>query len=103
MEVEYVACYLATKEAIWLNSFLQDLKLTPRVYNPKELMSDNNAAIQFAKDLKFHTKTKHIKRLHHFVRDAIKEKEVVIQYISTSTMLADPSLNIFLERLSKLM
>jgi len=53
-------------------------------------MCDNTAAIQFAKDPKFHRKTKHIKRRYHFVRDAIKEKEVVIKYISTSKMLADP-------------
>ena len=53
-------------------------------------MCDNTAAIQFAKDPKFHRKTKHIKRRYDFVRDTIKEKEVTIKYISTSKMLADP-------------
>jgi len=90
MEAEYVACCLATQEAIWLRSFLQDLRLTPKVDDPVELMCDNTAAIQFAKDPKFHRKTKHIKRRYHFVRDAIKEKEVALKYISTSKMLADP-------------
>jgi len=32
MEAEYIACCLATQEAIWLRSFLQCLRLTPRVY-----------------------------------------------------------------------
>ena len=67
MEAEYVACCLATQEAIWLRSFLQDLRLTPKVDDPVELMCDNTVAIQFAKDPKFHRKTKHIKRRYHFV------------------------------------
>jgi len=45
MEAEYVTCYLATQEAIWLRSFLQDLRLTPRVDDPAELMCDNNFAL----------------------------------------------------------
>ena len=34
MEAKYVACSLATQEAIWLRSFLQVLNLTPRVDDP---------------------------------------------------------------------
>jgi len=67
MEVEYAACCLATQEAIWLRSFLQDLDLTPRVDGPVEILCDNNATIQFAKDPKFHRKTRHIKRHYHFI------------------------------------
>jgi len=70
--------------------FLLDLRLTPKVDDPVELMCDNTVAIQFAKDPKFHRKTKRIKRRYHFVRDAIKEKEVALKYITTSKMLADP-------------
>jgi len=75
MEAECVACSIATQEVIWLRSFLQDLNLTPKVDDPIELLCDSTAAIQFAKDPKFHRKTKHIKRRYHFVRDAIKTKE----------------------------
>ena len=53
-------------------------------------MCDNTAAIQFTRDPKFHRKTKHIKRCYHFVRNAIKDKEVVIKSISTSKMITDP-------------
>jgi len=70
MEAEYVACSVATQEAIWLRSFPQDLNLTPKVDDPVELLFENTAAIQFAKDPKFHWKTKHIKRRYHFVRNA---------------------------------
>ena len=69
--------------------FLQHLNLTPKVDDPIELLCDNIAAIQFTKNPKFHRKTKHIKRRYHFVRDAIKTKEIVIKYISTNKMIAN--------------
>ena len=83
METEYFVCSIATQEAIWLRSFLQVLNLTPKVDDPIELLYDNTIAIQFAKDPKFHRKTKHIKRRYHFVRDAINTKEIAIKYISS--------------------
>ncbi|XP_074271684.1 secreted RxLR effector protein 161-like [Silene latifolia] len=90
MEAEYVVVSLVVQEAMWLRCFLRDLKLTPKVDEPVEMFCDNTAAIQFAQDPKFHKKTKHIKRRYHFVRDAIKNKEIAIKYISTNKMIADP-------------
>lgn len=89
VEAEYVACYFAAQEAIWLRSFLYDLNLTPRVDDHVEVMCNNTVVIPFTKDMKFHWKTKHIKRRYHFVRDTIKMKEVAIKYTSTSKMIAD--------------
>ena len=89
LEAEYVACSVATYEAIWLRSFLQDLNLTPKVDDPVELLCDNIAAIQFTKDMKFHWKSKHIKRRYHFVQDAIMTMEIVIKYILTNKMIVD--------------
>ena len=90
MEVEYVAYSVATQEAIWLRSFIQDLNFTPRVDDPIEILCDNGATIQFVKDLKFHRKTKHIKRYYHFMQSAIKTKEIATNYISANNMIADP-------------
>ena len=53
------------------------------------MMCDNSTAILFAKDPKFHRKTKHTMRHYHFVQNAIKEKAAAIKYISTSKMIAD--------------
>jgi len=90
MEAEYIACCLAAQEAIWLRHFLQDLNLTLRVDDPVEIWCDNTAAIQYAKDPKFHREAKHIKRHYHFVRDAIKLKEVIVKFVSINKMIADP-------------
>ena len=45
MKAQYVACYLATQEAIWLKSFLRDFNLTPRVDDHVELMCGNTDTI----------------------------------------------------------
>ena len=54
------------------------------------MLCGNTTAIQFAKDPKFHQKTQHIKKRYHFVRDAIKRKEVAFKYIPTNKMIVDP-------------
>jgi len=90
VEVECIAYSIATQEAIWLRSFLLDLNLTPKVNDPIELLCDNTATIQFAKDLKFHRKTKHIKRCYHIVWDALQTNEIAIKYITTNKMIANP-------------
>jgi len=73
-----------------VKEFFQDLSLTPRLPDPVEIMRDSTAAIQFGRDPKFHRKTTHIKRHYHFVQNAIKDEKVVIKYVFTSKMIADP-------------
>jgi len=51
---------------------------------------EKTATVQYARDPKFHRKAKHIKRHYHFVRDAIKLKEVVVKFLSINNMIADP-------------
>ena len=55
------------------------------------MLGDNTTAIQFTKDPKFHQKTNQMKRCYHFVRQAIKTKEIAIKYIPTKKMIGDPS------------
>lgn len=51
---------------------------------------NNIVVIQFAKDPKFHRKTKHIKRRCHLVRDNIKTNDIAIKYISTNKKIDYP-------------
>ena len=95
--MEYVACSVASKEAIWLRSFLQNLNLTAIVDDPVEMLCDNTAAIEFSKDSKFYQKTKQAKRRYHFAWDVIKTKEIPIKYISTKKMIANSLTKPFLK------
>ncbi len=42
------------------------------------------------KDAKYHNKSKHIETKYNFVRDIVVKKIVMIRYISTHDMVADP-------------
>ena len=90
MEAEYVACSAATQDAVWLRSFLQHLEIVKSALEPVTIFCDNTAALAVAKDPKYHGKTKHIKKRYHYIRDAITDKDVVLKYISTNNMVADP-------------
>ncbi|KAK4411888.1 Retrovirus-related Pol polyprotein from transposon TNT 1-94 [Sesamum angolense] len=47
-------------------------------------------AIVYAKDPKYHGRTKHIDTRYHFIRDSIAQGEVVLRHIPTNDMIADP-------------
>lgn len=90
MESEFVACSVAVQEAIWLRRFLQSLDITGHLDKAVVIYCDNTAAIAYAKDPKYHGRTKHIDTRLHFIRDNIAKGQVVLKYISTHEMVADP-------------
>jgi hypothetical protein len=47
------------------------------------------AALAYAKDPKYHGRTKHIDIRYHYIRDIVAKKEVVLKHISTSQMIVD--------------
>ncbi|KAL0396345.1 UNVERIFIED_CONTAM: Retrovirus-related Pol polyprotein from transposon TNT 1-94 [Sesamum calycinum] len=49
-----------------------------------------SAAIAYAKDPKYHGRTKHIDTRYHFIRDSIAQGEVVLRHIPRNDMIADP-------------
>ena len=51
---------------------------------------DSMVVLAYAKDPKYHGKTKHIQIRYHFFRDMITQNEVVLRHIPTSKMIADP-------------
>ena len=51
---------------------------------------DSMVVLTYAKDSKYHGKTKHTDIRYHFVKDMITQNEVVMRYIPMSKMVADP-------------
>jgi hypothetical protein len=90
MESEYVACSAAVQEAVWLRRFLQRLDVVPSAMDPITIYSDSMVALAYAKDPKYHGKTKHIEIKYHYIREMVAKKEVFLEHISTKNMLADP-------------
>ena len=86
-EAEYIAQTHAAKEAIWLRTFINEIRGGEK--GPLTIMGDNQGAIALAKDNKFHSRTKHIDLRYHFIREAVDEKKIAMKYIPTSDNVAD--------------
>ena len=90
MESEYVACSVATQEAIWLKRFFQSLRVTSIANEAVKMYCDSMAALAHAEDPKYHSKSKHIQTRYNYIHLAITQGEVILQHISTSRMMANP-------------
>jgi hypothetical protein len=58
-------------------------------YKSVPLMYDNSSAICLAQNPVFHGRAKHIKVRHHFLRDHVEKRDIVMKYIDTEKQLAD--------------
>jgi hypothetical protein len=90
MEAEFIACYEATTQALWLRNFIGGLKIVDSIARPIKIFCDNRAAIFFSKNNKSGSRSKHIDIKYLRVRENIKRNEVFIEHIRTELMIADP-------------
>ncbi|KAF7371239.1 Transcription factor [Mycena sanguinolenta] len=92
-EAEYVAATHASKEGLWLRSFISEVFDTyaspPINSSPTTLFSDNKLAIALAKEHQYHARTKHIDIRYHFIRYIIANGSMNLIYCPTDEMIAD--------------
>lgn len=86
-EAEYVAAAKATSQAIWLRRILEDIG--EKQQEATILFCDNKSAISIAKNPVNHERTKHIAIKYHFIRDAVEQGEIQLEYCKTQEQLAD--------------
>ena len=86
-EAEYVALSMATQEAVWIRRLLSDLTVTQD--QATVLMEDNQGAIYIGKNPVSHARTKHIDVRYHYIREALNEGIINVQYCPTHEMIAD--------------
>jgi hypothetical protein len=86
-EAEYAALTQATKEAIWLQNLLKDLRMSK--YAPRVINVDNQGTIALAENPIHHARTKHLDVQLQFVRSSIENGTIKLQYCPTDVMLAD--------------
>ena len=53
------------------------------------VLCDNTSAINLSKNPIQHSRTKHIKIRHHFLRDHIQKGDIVIKFVYTKNQFAD--------------
>ena len=71
-EAEYMAAVEADKELIWKKNFLNELGMKQERFL---LHCDNQSAIQLAKNVVYHSRTKHIQRRYHWLREKVDDGE----------------------------
>ena len=86
-KAEYVAKTNTAKEALWLQSFINEV--TRIKYRSLTIKCDNQGAMALAKDNKFHSRTKHIDLQFHFICEAVKDGKIELQYIPTAENITD--------------
>ena len=86
-ESEYIATGSTTKDIIWHQRLLSNLRCAQP--QATRLFSDNQSAIRLVHNLKFHRCTKHIDIVFHFIREHQRRGDIDIQYIPTFDQLAD--------------
>nr|GEZ28279.1 Gag-Pol polyprotein [Tanacetum cinerariifolium] len=89
-EAEYVTAAQASKEAVWLKMLLEEIRHKQEKIT---LFCDNQSALYLARNLSFHSKTKHIRVQYHFVREKVKEGIVDMHKIYTDDNVADYLMN----------
>lgn len=88
-EAEYMALSTASKEVVYLRSFLNELGFLRLIDGPTELHGDNLSSQQLVKNPIYHARSKHIDIRVHYIRDVYNKNVIVLKYTPTGEMIAD--------------
>jgi hypothetical protein len=78
---------MTIQEMKWIRSLLNELNILSD--QAPILYCDNQSAIAISENDKFHNRTKHIDIRHHFIREALKNKEVELKWIESKEQDTD--------------
>ena len=87
-ESEYMALCLATQEAVYLSSLVNDMSLSQKT-EPVVINVDNQGAIALAKNPVHHNRSKHIDIKYHFIRENVANNKIELQYVPSADNIAD--------------
>jgi virulence-associated protein VapD len=87
MEAEYVALSELGKKIIHFRHILDELGF--KQTQPTIIFEDNKSAIKLANNIQVTRKSRHINIRHHYIRDIIKKKEVIIVHLPSHLMTSD--------------
>ena len=82
-----------TDASFWIKKFLSELGVVPNVQGPVDLYCDNNGATAQANEPRSHSKSKHVLRRYHLIREIVNNCDVKICRVDTVSNTADPLTN----------
>jgi hypothetical protein len=81
VEAEYVTQAHAAKEAMWLCTFVSEIRNKPA--REITINSENQEVIALSKHNKFHAQMKHIDMQYHLIHEAVEEGKLSVVYVPT--------------------
>ncbi|KAF7358895.1 Retrovirus-related pol polyprotein [Mycena sanguinolenta] len=87
VEAEYIALTRASKQAMWMYSFLSELDMPQE--RPAILHGDNMGAAALAKDARGHARVKHIDIREHYIRERVADGDIEVVHVESANNLAD--------------
>jgi len=89
-EVEYITILKAYKKAIYFKDLLWELRYDKGDIKIIKINLNNKLIINLTENLTMHLKTKYIRLRYHKVRELVQSKDIIINWIPTEKMAADP-------------
>ncbi|GKC90774.1 retrotransposon protein, putative, ty1-copia subclass [Tanacetum coccineum] len=89
-EVEYIAAFDASKEAVWVRKFISRLGVVPTIEKPINMYCDNTGAIAIANESGITKGARHFHAKVHYLREVIEFGDIKLEKVHTDDNLADP-------------
>ena len=90
MEAEFIACFEATVQSLWLRNFNNGLSIIGTIAKQMRIYCDNTAAVFFSKNDRYTKGAKHMDLKYLSVKEEVQNQRVQIVHIGTHDMIADP-------------
>ena len=85
-EAEYIAAGRNCSQLILMKQMRGEYNVQQDVMT---LYRDNLSAINISKNPIQYSRTKHIDIRHHFIRDLVEDKKIILEHVTTEKQLAD--------------
>ena len=79
-EAEYIVGGSYCAQILWIKQQLEDFGIK---LNETPIRCDNSSAINLTKNLIQHSRSNHIEIKHHFIREHIQNKDIILDYVCT--------------------
>jgi hypothetical protein len=97
IDIEYIIGIEATKEAVWIRNFINNLRILGVYINIVPLYIDNNSALKLTRNPEFHSRLKYINIKYYFIREKVEEGVINTKRVGITDNLA----NVFTKALVK--
>jgi hypothetical protein len=90
MYTEFIACYEALGQAMWLKKFIPSLRVIDSISKPLTIYCDNKVVVFFSHNNKSSGAFKHIDLRYLIMKERAQDRTINLEHIGTKEMLVNP-------------